>query len=118
MRALNLAVRFIAELLAVGFVAAWGYSLATNQVARVAMALVAAALLVTAWGTILAPRARSGLTGPQRTAIGTLVLLAAAGGLAVVGQPVAAAAFSAVVVVNAAALLATGPGPADRSRHS
>ncbi len=105
---LNLGIRFLVELLAVGFVGAWAYSLPEAPILRVALALAAAAIFILVWGAFLAPNAASGLTPMQKTGLGTVLLLVAAMALASAGQPIGALIFAVAVVANATYLLVAG----------
>jgi hypothetical protein len=77
---------------------------------RLAAALLAPAVLVVAWGLVVAPRARNAIPQTTRMLIGTVLLLGCAGFLALAGHVGLAAAFAVVNVVNTAVLLAIG-GP-------
>ena len=96
----NLAVRFIVELVGVGFVAFWAYNASTDGLLRIVFAAVAVLAFVGVWGVFLSPRSTSGLSRAQKNVLGTVVLLVAAGLLAVAGQPAVAFAFAVVVVIN------------------
>ena len=97
------AVRFIVELLGVGVVAYWGWQTGPEGIGRVALALAATAAFV------VAPKADNPLSQPTRDVIGTGLLLLAASGLAVAGQPGFAAAFAAIVVIDQLVMVALGP---------
>jgi hypothetical protein len=75
---------------------------------RVALAIGAPLALVVAWAIVVAPNARNALSQPVRAAIGTGLLLVAAGALAVAGQPAAAVVYGAAVVLNWAILATLG----------
>jgi uncharacterized protein DUF2568 len=103
------AVRFIVELLGVGAVAYWGWQTGPDGIGRVALALAATAAFVVVWAFVVAPKADNPLSQPTRDVIGTGLLLLAAGGLAVAGQPGFAAAFAAIVVIDQLVMVALGP---------
>lgn len=97
---LNLAVRFIVELVGVG---ALGYAASQaplDGIARIVLTVAAPAALVVVWAIVVAPKARNPLAQSQRDAIGTVLLVLVAGALAAAGQPTMAVVFGAVVVVN------------------
>jgi len=112
MTVLALALRFVLELagfVAFGVVAA----IATGQ----PLVGVAASIAVIAvWAVVAAPKARNPLRQPLRDAIGTAILLVAAVGLVLVGQPVAGLVFGAAVLANAAHLVSIGPAGRDAFR--
>lgn len=105
---LNLVVRFIVELLAVGFVGYWGFTASDDTTVRLILGTGAVAVLVVVWGLFLAPTADRGLTRSQKNFLGTIVLLVAAGALAVAGQPLVALVYAVVVIVNVVVLSALG----------
>lgn len=96
----NLAVRFIVELLGLGFVAFWAYNATSDGLLRIALAVVAVLAFVGIWGMFLSPRSTSGLSRAQKNVLGTVVLLVAASLLALAGQTGVAIAFATVVVIN------------------
>lgn len=104
----NLALRFIVELLGVGFVGYRGLNASDDPLVRAALGIGAVAVFAVGWGLLLAPNADSGLTKAQKDIIGTIVLLIAAGALAVSGRPTIAIVYAAVVVANAGFLFLRG----------
>ena len=108
MQIANLALRFVVEVMGVGFVGYWGFSSASNPLGRVILGLVAIGLFVGLWGWVLAPTAASGLSRMQKNLLGTVVLLIAAAALALAGQPGAAAVYGLVVVGNLGLLVVLG----------
>ena len=104
----NLAVRFVVELLGMAFVGYWGFNLSDDLLVGLALGIGAAVAFAVVWGLFLAPNANRGLTTRQRNILGTIVLLVAAAALAAAGQPTLAAVYAVVVIVNAGLLLALG----------
>ena len=96
-----LTLRFITELAGVVAVGYAAFQIEAPTPVRLLAAVVAA------------PRTQNGLTQPTKDAIGTALLLAAAGLLAVAGQPGVALGFAVVVVANTAVLFALGPDARD-----
>jgi hypothetical protein len=80
--ALNLAVRFLLEVLAIASLAYWGYKLPLSTPARVVAAVAAPLLLMVVWAFVVAPGADNPLAQTTRMLIGSMLLLAAAGALA------------------------------------
>jgi hypothetical protein len=112
----NLALRFVLELVGVGALAYWGSQQPLPGFARLALALAAPAALIVVWALVVAPKTANGLNQVQKDAIGTVLLLAAAGVLALAGHPSAASAFAAVVVVNWMLLVHFGERPMELVR--
>ncbi|HEX6945171.1 MAG TPA: YrdB family protein [Casimicrobiaceae bacterium] len=110
--ALNLGLRFALELIGVGAVAYWGWSTSESLPLRLVLAIGAAAILIVLWSLIVAPKAANPIPQSARMLIGTGLLLTAAAGLAVAGQPGAALAFAIVVIVNQVLLFVLGGGEA------
>lgn len=83
MRDLNLGLRFLLELGALGAVAAWGYFAAPRPLLSWIFAILGAALVALVWGAFVAPKAGARLDDPWRV----LVEIAVFGGatLALVG---------------------------------
>ena len=105
MRQLNLALKFLLELAALGAFGLWGASIAhgwTAVVLAIGLPLVAAGL----WGTFAAPRARHRLPLRLRVPfeLGVFAVAALAFWRAESAAP--AATFAAVALVNALALTA------------
>jgi len=82
-RDLNLGLRFLLELGALGAVAAWGYFVAPRPLLSWIFAILGAALVALVWGAFVAPKAGARLDDPWRL----LVEIAVFGGatLALVG---------------------------------
>ena len=121
MAPLNLALRFLLELCGIAALAAWGWSVSDVLPVQLAAAIVAPAVLVVVWAIVVAPKARNTIPQVARMLIGTGLLLACAGCLALAGYAALAVAFAAVNLVNTIVLLALGgPGglpDADRARN-
>jgi hypothetical protein len=108
-----LTLRFITELAGVVAVGYAAFQIEAPTPVRLLAAVVAAIGFAVVWGVVAAPRTHNGLTQPTKDAIGTALLLAAAGLLAVAGQPGVALGFAVVVVANTAVLFALGPDARD-----
>jgi len=108
MAAANDALRFVLELVGIGAAAYWGYHATGGTVPRLALAVGAPAALVVVWAFVVAPGADNPIAPTPRMLIGSALLLLAAVGLWVAGQPVAAAAFAVVNVVNTAVASVVG----------
>jgi len=97
---INLAIRFIVELVAVGIFGYWAWTVAGPGLPGWVAAGIAIAVFVTVWGLFLAPTAERGLSRTQKDVLGTAGLLIAAVALAVIGETTAAAIYAVVVLVN------------------
>ena len=111
-----LVLRFAVELFGVAAFSYWGFQTPDAGLGRLALGIGAPLALVVVWGVVVAPKARNPLPQRQRDLIGTVLLLVAAAGLAVAGQPAVAAVFAAVVVLNQLLLIAFDADPATALR--
>ena len=98
LRGVTLAVRFLCELAMLAALASWGFTVGDGAGAW-ALGIGAPLLAAVVWGAWVAPKARWPVPVPTRVAIELVLFGAAAGGLAVAGQPLAA------VVLGVAALI-------------
>jgi len=105
---LNVAIRFVVELLGVVFVGYWGFSASDTVITGALLGVGAVIIFAVVWGAFLAPTAGRGLSRTQKNFFGTLVLLVAAGALALAGQATVALVYAVVVVVNAVILWRLG----------
>ncbi|PFG17536.1 uncharacterized protein DUF2568 [Propionicimonas paludicola] len=105
---LNLAVRFGLELAGVATAGYLGFQFAPSGW-RPLGAIAGAIALATVWGLFLAPKASSPIPLSSRELVGTILLLAVAGTLALSGQLWWGLGFAALLVANQAVLLLVGP---------
>ena len=101
---LNIAIRFVVELLGVAFVGYWGFNASADTLVGALLGVGAVIVFAVVWGAFLAPTASRGLSRTQKNVFGTLVLLVAAFALSIAGQPTLAQVYAVVVVVNAVIL--------------
>jgi hypothetical protein len=106
MNPVNLALRFLLELMALGALGWWGWA-QTDSWWRVVWAIAAVLVAAIAWGTFAVPndpsRGGSGLVqvpGVARLALELLVFGAAAFALKSVGRPTLAITFAILVVAH------------------
>jgi Protein of unknown function (DUF2568) len=104
-RNVNLALRFLLELLALAALAYWGAHTGSGTAARTALAIGAPLCMAVAWGLFAAPRPAVQLAEPLRFAIGLAILCLTALALAAADHPALAVVFAAIIVINAALLL-------------
>jgi hypothetical protein len=108
----NLAIRFGLELVGVATAGYLGYQFAPSGW-RWLGAAASTIALATIWGLLLAPKASSPIPLSSREVVGTAVLLAVAGALALSGQRWWGLGFAALLIANQAALLLIGPRTGD-----
>ena len=108
MQLINLTGRFLLELAAIGAVGLWGYQAVDPMPVRIVVAIGAATALVVFWAVVVAPKADNAIPADIRMLIGSVVLLLAAGALAIAGQPTLGLVFAAAVIVNTVLLFVLG----------
>jgi hypothetical protein len=97
LRGVTLTVRFLCELAMLAALAYWGFTVGEGVGAWL-LGLGAPLLAAVVWGAVVAPRARWPVPIPTRVVVELVLFGAAAGALAVAGQPLAA------VILGVAAL--------------
>ena len=111
----NLVLRFMLELCAVTAAAYSGNQLAAAAGPPSWVGAVGAALaFILLWAVVAAPKTQNGLSVQQKERIGTGIMLATAGALALAGQPVLAIGFGMLVVLNVALLAVFGRDALDQ----
>ena len=108
MQLINLTGRFLLELAAIGAVAIWGYQAVGPLPIRIGLAIGAAAGFIAFWSLVVAPRADNAIPADVRVLIGSVVLLLAAGAMAMAGQPTLGLLFAAAVILNTVLLFVLG----------
>jgi hypothetical protein len=103
---INLAARFGLELVGVGAVGLWAASMVDGMPARLVLGIGAGLAFVVVWALVVAPKADNAIPQDLRVVIGSMLLLVAAGSLALVGHPSAAGAFAVAIVLNTVLLFA------------
>jgi tetrahydromethanopterin S-methyltransferase subunit F len=114
----NLAARFFLELVGIGAVGYWGYEAVDSAPARIGLAAGSIFAFVMTWAAVVAPRGSNAIPQGARIAIGSGLLLLAASGLAVTGQPGLAAAFAAAIALNTVLLFRLGHDEVTRTRSA
>lgn len=106
----NLALRFLLELFGLAAVGYSGWQVAGGPFRWVA-AILAPLALAAFWALVVAPNASNGVPLPTRELIGSALLVAVGGGLALAGQPWLGTAFAGLVIANTVVLTLLGhPG--------
>jgi Protein of unknown function (DUF2568) len=99
LRGVTLTVRFLCELAMLAALAYWGFTVGRGVGAWV-LGLGAPLLAAVVWGAFVAPRARWPVPIPVRVAIELVLFGAAAGALAVAGQPVLAVGLAVAALAT------------------
>lgn len=73
MQSLNLAFRFILELIALVALALWGFSSSSELIIQLVLGLGAPAVAIAIWGTLVAPKAPRRLEDPIRVALEVVI---------------------------------------------
>lgn len=111
----NLVLRFMLELCAVVAASYSGSQLAAAAGPLGWIGAVGAAIgFILLWAVVAAPRTQNGLSGLQKERIGTVIMLATAGALALAGQPTLAIGFGVLVILNVALLAVFGRDALDQ----
>ena len=106
LRVINLGVRFLLELLALGAFAYWGGTLRAQSVVRVTVAVALPLVAAALWGIFISPKARISTGRLGQVGLGLVVFLAAAAALFDRGHVGLAAGFAAAAVVSSLLLYA------------
>ena len=101
MGALSLGVRFLLELVLLGSLAWWGFTLDAPLAVRILAGLAAPALAGVVWGRWIAPRATGRAQDPLRFGLETVLWIAGAGALAQVASVTWAVVFLVLALVTA-----------------
>jgi len=102
MRGLNLAFRFILELLALVALFLWGTSVSDDLPIQLIVGLGMPLLVMVLWGLFVAPKASRRLRDPLRLALELLIFAIAAAAFGLAIGPVVAVMFGAAVVISLA----------------
>lgn len=105
MVSLNLAVRFLLEVVAVASLGYWGYKVPSATLAKVALAIAAPLTLIVVWAFVVAPGADNPLSPTPRMLIGSVLLLLSTAALARTGLTRTAGIVALVIVLNTILML-------------
>jgi hypothetical protein len=106
--AVNLTVRFVLELAALGALGWWGVRLGDTLPAKLALGTALPVVAAVAWGLFVAPKATFDAPAAARLALQVAVFGGATAGLLAIGRGGLAAGFGAAVLANAALMAALG----------
>ena len=107
-KGVNLALRFLLELCALGALGYWGLKTGGGAVAKITLGIGAPLVAAVVWGAFLSPRAAVTLPGSLVLLLQALVFTSGAAGLAATGHPMLALVFGLIVAVNAALMYVWG----------
>jgi hypothetical protein len=112
----NLAVRFLLEVAAYAGAGYAVYQLAdgVGALLRWLLAVAASLAVVGMWWLVVAPRTRNGLSQAQKDVVGSVLMLAIGGLVAIAGQPELAIGYAVLVVLNAVLLFVFGQDARER----
>ena len=88
MRQLNLAFRFVLELVVLVALAIWGFGASSQPIVAVILGLGAPAIAIAVWATFVSPKATRRLPDPARLAVEVVVFGAGVLALVLAGQVV------------------------------
>ncbi len=100
MLAINVTLRFVLELCALGALGYWGFTTGSGTLGKVVLGLGAPILAAILWGVFVAPKAVRPLQDPAKLLVELVVFGAAAAGLMAAGHPFWAGALLVVYGVN------------------
>lgn len=100
MKSLNLGLRFLLELCALGAAGYWGFTLQRGLALRVLLGIGAPLVLAVVWGTLGSPKAAVKLAAPLHLLLEVVVFGAGAVALYAAKQPRLALVYAVVVVAN------------------
>jgi len=106
LRVINLTVRFLLELAALGAFGYWAANLDAPRGVRIVLAIAVPVAIAIFWGLFVSPKARFSTGRLGQVGLGLFVFLAAAAALFVRGQSTLGIAFAGVAVVSSALLYA------------
>ena len=106
LRLINLGVRFLLELGALGAFSYWGATARASGALRAALAVILPLIVALLWGLFISPKARYSTGRAGQVGLGVIVFLVAALLLRERGHVTVAAAFAATSVVSSLLLYA------------
>jgi hypothetical protein len=108
MRELNLAFRFILELVVLVALAIWGFGASSEPIVALVLGVGAPAIAIVVWATFVSPKAPRRLPDPARLALEIGVFGAAVLALILAGQVVAAVLLALAAALSLGLMLFWG----------
>ena len=87
MLAINMGLRFVLELCALGALGYWGFTTGAGTIGKIVLGLGAPILAAVLWGMFVAPKAVRPLHDPAKLLVELVVFGGAAAGLFAAGKP-------------------------------
>jgi Protein of unknown function (DUF2568) len=115
LKKLNLAVRFVLELCALGALAYWGIHTGTTAGLRVSLAIGLPLLVAVFWGSFVSPKAPFGGSRLLRLLLGFVVFALAAAAIISTGHPILGWVYGAAALINTVLTYVWGPQPGETS---
>jgi hypothetical protein len=100
-KSLNLGLRFVLEMGALGAVGVWGFHLDKAAAVKWLAGIGLPVMIIIVWSMVVAPGTDNGLSATPKMWIGTAILGTAAVALAAARRPGLAAAFGVAILANA-----------------
>jgi len=104
LRVVNLTVRFLLELAALGAFGYWAATIEARDGIRIALAIVVPLAVAVFWGLFVSPKARFSTGRIGQVGLGLIVFLAAAVALGARGHSALGVTFASIAVVSSALL--------------
>lgn len=101
MKGLNLLLRFLLELCALGALSYWGFKTGNATIAKIALGVAAPLVAAVVWGAFVSPQAPVQVPGLLVLVLQVLVFGSAAAALVATGHRTLALVFVVIVVINA-----------------
>ena len=108
MKGVNLALRFLLELCALGALGYWGFKTGSGTLAKIGLGVGAPLVAAVVWAIFVSPQAPVQLPGIVVLLLQVLVFGSAAAGLVVTGHRTLALVFGVVVIINAVLMYVWG----------
>jgi hypothetical protein len=112
---LNLALRFVLELAALGALAFWGVRTGSALSLKFGLGAGLPVLAAVFWGSFVSPKARFGGSRGMRLSLGLIVFLLASAAWVSLGKVLVGLTYSAITILNTVLTYAFGPQPGETS---
>jgi hypothetical protein len=112
---LNLALRFVLELAALGALAYWGVRKGGALSLKFGLGAGLPVLAAVFWGSFVSPKARFGGSRGMRLSLGLIVFLLASAAWVSLGKVFVGLMYSVITVLNTVVTYAFGPQPGETS---
>ena len=107
-KGVNLALRFLLELCALGALGYWGFKTGSGTLAQIGLGIATTLVAAVVWAIFVSPQAPVQLPGIVVLLFQVLVFGGAAAGLVATGHRTLALVFGAAVIINAVLMYVWG----------